>query len=153
VATAPDMHELARRGVACVVATRDGELRPAVARAWAPVLADDGGTLQLCVEAPAGSPTRANLEDGTPLAVTLVLPSSYVSIQLKGRVTAIAELDDADHARVAAHGDAFAAETAAVGLAESIARVLRGSAEYVRVDVALAERFDQTPGPGAGRRL
>jgi hypothetical protein len=147
------MHDLARRGVACVVATRDGELRPAVARAWGPVLADDGQTLTLCVEAPGGSPTRANLEDGTPLAATLTLPSSYVSIQLKGRVTAIAQLDDADRARVAAHGDAFAAEAAAVGLAEPIARTLRDDAEYLKVDVALTDRYDQTPGPGAGGRL
>jgi hypothetical protein len=152
VATAPDIHQLARQGVACVVGTRDGGLRPAVARAWAPVLAADGTTLSLCVEAPAGSPTRANLEDGTPLAATLVLPSSYVSIQLKGRVTALADLDDADRALVAAHADAFAAEAAAVGLAESIARALQDT-DYIKIDVALTERYDQTPGPGAGGRL
>jgi hypothetical protein len=152
VAAPPDIHELARQGVACVVATRDGQLRPAVARAWGLVLADDGAALTLCVEAPAGSPTRANLEEGTPLAATLTRPSSYISIQLKGRVAAVRELDDADRARVARHGDAFVEDTAVLGLPESIARSLQDS-DFVTVDVALTERFDQTPGPGAGGRL
>jgi hypothetical protein len=152
LAPPPDIEQLVRQGTAIVIATRDGELKPAVARGWGPRLSDDGGALTLCVEAPAGSPTRANLDDGSPAAITLTLPSTYSSLQLKGRVTALRELDAVDRERVARHGDAFVLDTSALGLPEAIARLLQDS-DFVTVDVALADRFDQTPGPGAGGRL
>jgi hypothetical protein len=148
----PDIDQLVRQGVAIVVATRDGELKPAVARAWAPELSDDGDALTICVEAPAGSPTRANLEDGSPAAITLTLPSTYSSMQVKGRVTAVRELDAADRERLARHADAFVLDTATLGLAERVARALQDT-DYLTIDVVLADRFDQTPGPGAGGRL
>ena len=44
------------------------------------------------------------------------------------------------------------AETALVGVPESIARALVGS-DLRTVTIEVAERFDETPGPDAGRRL
>jgi hypothetical protein len=152
LAPAPDIDQLVRQGVAIVIATRDARLRPAVARAWGPRLDGDGATLTLCVEAPEDAPTRANLADGTPAAINMTLPSTYSSIQVKGRVTAVRALDDDDRERIARHGDAFVLDTATLGLAERVARALQDT-DYVTVDVALHERFDQTPGPGAGARL
>jgi hypothetical protein len=152
LAATPDIDQLIRQGVAMVIATRDAQLRPAVARGWGPALSDDGRTLTLCVEAPDGAPTRANLADGAPAAINITLPSTYSSVQLKGQVVAVRPPDGEDRERIARHGDAFARDTATLGLPDRVARSLRDT-EFVTVDVALTERFDQTPGPGAGGRL
>jgi hypothetical protein len=152
VAPTPDIPELAGQGVAIVVATRDGELRPTIARAWGPRLSPDGAELTLCVEAAEDSPMRANLAAGSPLAVTLTRPSTYSSVQLKGQLTALREPDGAERERAAAHATGFVAEAATVGLPEAVGRALVGSALVTAV-MAVAERYDQTPGRGAGGRL
>ena len=148
----PNARELARQGVAVVVATRDAALRPAVGRAWGPVLSDAEDELTLCVEAAPGSPMEANLAAGSPLAATLSRPTTYSSIQLKGAVTQIRPPTDAELERVALHVDGFVVETAAVGLDPALARRLVGQS-LTMVVVAVSERYDQTPGSGAGARL
>jgi hypothetical protein len=144
--------ELIREGVAVVVGTRDASLRPAVTRGWGPSLRDDGAALTLIVDAPEGSPTRANLGGGSPVAVTLSRPTSYATIQLKGPVVKVREPSDAELASMRAHVEAFVIEAVAMGMQAAIARRIVGD-EMVVVEMAVAERYDQTPGPGAGRRL
>jgi hypothetical protein len=152
MAQPPDIGQLARQGVAVVVATADAALRPAVTRGWGPVLSEDGARLSLCVDAPEGSDTLANLRTGSALAVTLSRPTSYVTVQLKGSVAAVGAPGPDDLEAAERHADAFVAETGAVGLPEAIARAIVGSA-LVAVAIHVAERYDQTPGPGAGRAL
>jgi hypothetical protein len=152
VTDAPDIAALARLGVAVIVGTRDAELRPAVARAWGPVLSAEGTRLALCVEAPEASPTQANLLAGSPVAVTLSLPTTYSTVQLKGPVASVAPPDEEDLALVRAHREAFTAEVGALGVpAPVISRTFGDELLLVAVDVA--ERYDGTPGPGAGRAL
>jgi hypothetical protein len=148
----PDIGELAGQGVAVIVATRDGSLMPAVTRGWGPRLLEDGARLELCVDAPEGSATLENLRAGSPVAVTLSRPTSYLTVQLKGAVIAFGQPEpEAVHA-AHEHVEAFVAETSAIGVPEGIVRVLVGS-ELVGVAIEVAERYDQTPGPGAGLPL
>jgi hypothetical protein len=148
----PDIGELACQGVAVIVATRDPSLVPAVARGWGPRLHDGGARLELCVDAPEGSAMLENLRAGSPMAVTLSRPTSYLTVQLKGAVASFGA-PDAEALRVAGeHIEAFVAETTAVGVPEAIVRLL-ADAEVVAVAIDVAERYDQTPGPGAGRPL
>lgn len=149
---APDIRELARQGITVVVATRDEHLRPSVARAWGPLLSQDGAQLTLCVEAPDNSATEANLVAGSPLAATLTRPSTYTSVQLKGALSQVRPPLAAELERVAAHVDSFAIETAPLGLDPELARRLAGD-RLVTIVVEIAERYDQTPGSGAGARL
>lgn len=135
-----------------VLATRDETLRPTIARGWGPVLSAEGGELTLCVEAPSGSATERNLGVGAPIAVTLSRPTTYSSAQLKGVVAELRPADPAELERVAVHVDGFVVETATLGLDPSVTRRLPGHA-LVTVVVAVLERFDQTPGTGAGGRL
>lgn len=149
---APDIDELVRQGVAVIVATCDARHRPAVTKGWGPVLSADGALLTLCIDAPDGSDTRTNLAAGSPVAVTLSRPTSYVSVQLKGPLRTLADPDD--HAlRIAAeHVGAFVAETSTLGVPEALTRATVGD-ELVLVAFDVVERYDQTPGPGAGRSL
>jgi hypothetical protein len=149
---APDIDELVRQGVAVIVATCDAAHRPAVTKGWGPVLSADGALLTLCVDAPDGSDTRTNLAGGSPVAVTLSRPTSYLSVQLKGPPSTVQEPDE-DALRIAAeHIAAFVAETSALGVPEEVIRATVGE-ELVLVAVVVVERYDQTPGPGAGRSL
>jgi hypothetical protein len=136
-----------------VVATGDAGLRPAITRAWGPELSEDGDRLVLCVEAPEGSATWQNLAvDGGAVAVMFSLPSTYSSAQLKGTVLDRREPTAADLARAEAHLDAFAGEVELLGLPRDASlRFL--DPQLVAVVVGVTERWDQTPGPGAGDRL
>jgi len=147
-----DIGDLVREGVAVVVATRDAELRPELSRAWGPALSEDGERLTVSVEAPRGSATARNLVAGSPVVATLARLASRTTVQLKGAVVAVAPPDADRVAAVAAHADGFVAETAVVGVPEAIARGLIGP-ELLSVTIAVAERSDETPGPGAGRPL
>jgi hypothetical protein len=150
--TAADIAELARQGIAVIVATRDERLRPAVTRGWGPVLSEDGCRLTLCLDAPDGSDTVANLRAGSPLAVTLGRPSTYLTAQLKGPLLEFGAPDDDALRLVAEHMEAFVVETNPLGVAEPVVRATLGD-ELVAVAMEVAERYDQTPGPGAGRAV
>lgn len=53
---------------------------------------------------------------------------------------------------VAEHIDRFVLEAAAVGVSEAVARALVGP-DLMAVTIDVQERFDETPGSGAGRPL
>jgi Pyridoxamine 5'-phosphate oxidase len=139
-------------GPAVIVATRDENLRPEIVRGWAPELAADGTTATLCVGASRDSQTLANLRANGAIAVTAGLPTTYRMVQLKGRLTAMAEPSAEQLGRVEAHVAAFAAEVEPLGLTlEQAQRLI--TPEFVSVTFAVAEAYDQTPGPRAGARM
>jgi nitroimidazol reductase NimA-like FMN-containing flavoprotein (pyridoxamine 5'-phosphate oxidase superfamily) len=147
-----EVRELLASGVAVVVATCDARLRPAIARAWGISVSSDGTEATLCVSAPAGSKTRANLGSNAAIAVTCSQPSTYRTVQLKGRVVEIGGTSDEQLARVDAHVEAFSREAEAVGLPPGSGRRLADPG-LVSVSFAVSEVYDQTPGPRAGARL
>jgi len=137
-------------GVAIVVATRDQNLRPEVGRGWGPAV--DGTAVTLCVTSPAGFGTRANLESNGAIAVTCSLPTTYRSVQMKGAAVEVRDVSAADEARVDAHLDAFMTQVRQVGIPAEY-RLAAIVGPLFTVTFAVAELFDQTPGPGAGGRL
>jgi hypothetical protein len=129
---------------------------PEVCRGWGVGLAPDGSAIDICVYAHSGLRTLANLAENDHAAITLTSPSTYRSLQIKGRATVSAAGED-DLALVARHQRAFVEEVAAVGLsAESSARLFGAeadvSAAMARIRITVEAMFDQTPGPGAGGR-
>jgi hypothetical protein len=152
VAAEIDIADLTRQGVAVIVATRDAESRPELSRAWGPALSEDGARLTVCVEAAPGSAMARNLQSGSPVAAMLARLASDTTVQLKGQVAEVGTpTQDRLHA-VNEHVDGFVAETAAVGVPESIARGLVGS-DLLTVTIEVAERFDDSPGSRAGTPL
>jgi hypothetical protein len=139
-------------GVAVVVATRDAELRPEVARAWGPAFSAGRDTITLCIGAPPESRTRANLQEGRSIAATFSRPTTYRTVQIKGEVLGLEEPTPQQLARVDEHFSAFARETEQVGLSPDLIRRLVDPV-FVAVTFAVRELYDQTPGPNAGARL
>jgi hypothetical protein len=146
------VRELIAGGVATIVASRDERLRPSIGRGWAIALSDSGTEVTLCVEAPAGSRMHDNLQSNGAIAVTCSRPTTYRTVQLKGRVTTIAQPSAEQLAAVDRHAEAFSNEAEQVGLGpDSGVRLLdRGLAS---VSFKVAEVYDQTPGPSAGARM
>jgi hypothetical protein len=140
-------------GVAATVATRDADLKPAVTRAWGPQLSEDGRTLTLCVVAPPGSATRANLEENGAIAVGFSPPTIARAVQLKGAAVELREPRPDELARAERHFGAFCAQAEAIGFAGELARRLYNPPELLWVRLSIEQVFDQTPGPTAGRPL
>jgi len=149
----PELMEFVHGGVAVMVATRDDDLRLALARGWGPQISGDGRSASLCVEAPESSPTLANLKGNGAIAVTASPPMLATGIQLKGGVHAVRGPDSAELDRARQQLGAFTAGAEAVGVAPGLARRLFTASDLVVVSFSIDEVFDQTPGPGAGQRL
>lgn len=147
-----DIAALVGQGVAVMVATRDGELRPEVGRAWGPSLSEDGARLSVCVEGGPDSAMARNLEAGSPVAAMITRLAAVTSVQLKGRVVEVAAPTRDRLDAVADHVDRFVAETGMLGVSEATARAFVGP-ELLAVTMEVTERFDETPGAGAGRAL
>lgn len=139
-------------GVATIVATRDDHLRPSVTRGWGISVAAEGTELTLCVGAPSGSRTRANLQSNGAIAVTSSRPTTYRTVQLKGQVVAIVEPTQEQLEAVEAHVEAFSREAEELGLAPGSGRRLVDPG-LVAVSFSVHEVYDQTPGPNAGARI
>ena len=146
--------DLVRHGVAVVVATRDGALRPELGRAWGPTLSDDAEHLTVCVESPPGSVMARNLETGAPAAVTITRLASRATVRTAGPVVEVAAPAPDHREAVARHVEAFVAEMAAVGVPEALARAVVAP-DLVRVTIAVgaagaAARCDHSGGRGPG---
>jgi hypothetical protein len=144
--------ELIAGGVATIVASRDERLRPSIARGWAVTVSASRTEVTLCVEAPAGSRMRDNLQSNGAIAVTCSRPTTYRTVQLKGLVTMIADPSAKQLTAVDRHAQAFSSEAEQVGLGPGSGfRLL--DRELVSVSFKVAEVYDQTPGPSAGARM
>lgn len=138
-------------GVAVIVATVGSDGRPVITRGWGLRYEEASSTLTLAVTAPAGSPTLANLESNRAIAVTVSEPLTYRTVQLKGVVDHIGAPSQEDRTWAHEHLDRFVAEVAKLGITSGADKLFLGDLRLVRFPVA--EFFDQTPGPDAGRRL
>lgn len=144
--------------VSVLVGTRDSRLVPEITRAWGPSVSEDRRSVGLCVPLATSRKTLDNLEANGRIAVTFSLPTNYRTFQLKGRHAKTAEPDSTDLTVVERHRDAFAAVNAPLGqpreLVEAFWRAeIETAAVLVRILFVPEQVFDQTPGPGAGRRL
>ena len=147
-----DLAAFVRSGVAIVVATRDDDMTPEITRAWGADVVIDGASLTICVTAPPGSKTRANLEHNGAIAVNFTLPTTYRSAQMKGSVVDVHDPSPAELARVERHIELFVEQTEQVGLSAAGARQL-AERNLLAVTIAVRELYDQTPGPNAGKRM
>lgn len=143
--------------VSVLVGTRDSRLVPEITRAWGPKVSEEQ-SVSLCVPLATSRKTLDNLEANGQNAVTFSPPTNHRTFQLKGRHAKTAEPDSNDLNAVQRHRDAFSAVNAPLGQPREIVEAfwraeIETSAALVKILFLPEEVFDQTPGPGAGRRL
>jgi hypothetical protein len=157
VSISDELKALIEGPVSVLVGTRDSRLVPEITRAWGPKVSEDRRGVSLCVPLATSRKTLDNLEANAQIAVGFCFPTNYKTLQLKGRHARIAEPDSADLAIVERHRDAFATVNAPLGQPRQVVEAfwraeIETSAVLVKILFAPEQVFDQTPGPGAGRR-
>jgi hypothetical protein len=142
-------------GVSVVIGTRDERLVPEIVRAWGPHLNGARKTVRVCVPEATSVRTRTNLVGNGQIAVSFSLPSTYETVQLKGRHFATTEPTAEDLLRLDRHRELFARVNESFGVPRARVeafwrREIAGSPLFVTIHFAVHAVFNQTPGPAAG---
>lgn len=143
---------LLETGVSVMVGTRNASLMPECTRAWGIQVVSDRLAVKIFLSETFAGETIDNLRANGMIAVTCTRPTDHITCQLKGRVTAITRMTQAGRDRCRQWHHDFMAELKAVGVPPELpeAWIVEPT---VAVEFAVSEVFDQTPGPGAGRKI
>jgi hypothetical protein len=147
-----DVTTFVHSGVAVIVASANAELVPALTRGAAPRVAADRRTIDVFVGRAQSRVCLTNLAPGRPIAVTLVDPTDYGALQIKGLSAGHRDADDEDRDWHDRYWSLFMANMQRVGIVPARAKRLSVS-DIVRLTFAPTAIFHQTPGPGAGRQI
>ena len=152
VALPAELVDFVESGVSILVGTRDAQLRPEAVRAVGCTVGKDLRTLSIVLNAATSRRTIANLEAGSPMAVTFNRPIDHRSMQVKGPCLRLRTGTAADDEGARRYLAAFADALYLVGVSRATARRVRGVPCMV-AELEVRELFEQTPGPVAGNRL
>lgn len=143
---------LLHTGVSVMVGTRDAVLMPECTRAWGIRIAQDRGTVTILLAETFAGKTLDNLGENGMIAVTCSRPTDHLTCQLKGRVRSIKPVTSIDQELSRRWHRDFSAELNAVGGASILSEgwIVEPT---VAVDIDVTDVFDQTPGPGAGKKV
>ena len=135
-----------------MVGTRDGSLMPECTRAWGIHVEADRVSLTLFLAETFAGKTLDNLRDNGMIAVTCTRPTDHITCQLKGLVRSIKPVTPAQFSLSRHWHRDFTAELMAVGVSSTLTEgwIVEPT---VAVEIAVTDVFDQTPGPGAGKRV
>ena len=151
----PINEELARfleSGLAITVATRDGDLQPDGAWAWAVRVEGGGSHLTVFLHEDGAAAMVRNLEDHPEIAVVLDRPTSHRACQVKGVYVASRPAHPEEREEIARQVEAFRDDLGSIGLPAGLTAgwvLWPATALQIRV----TDVFEQTPGPGTGGRL
>jgi hypothetical protein len=138
--------------VAVHVATRDADLVPDEVMAAAAHVEPDGRRLTVFLPVATSETSLANLRENGAIAVVLSQPLTHRTVQLKGRAETIRPARDDERETVERGAAGFDAEVEAIGLPPAAVR-RRTKWPCQAVTFAVAEAYEQTPGPRAGEPL
>jgi len=144
--------ELIASGVDVYVGTRDGSLEPESMMAMGVRAHPDRATLTVHLPAALAEATRRNLEANGEIAVTLIRPSDFKAVQVKGRAGAIRPSNELDREIQSIFRAALVEQFETVGIPRSTTRRLVWWPSLA-VEVHVRDVFTQTPGPRAGEPL
>ena len=128
---------------------------PCMSRGLGCKVLDEGRRVGIFVGRSQARELLDNIRCSGRVANVFSLPSSNLTVQLKGVDARVLPCEEADLAIVSAHIDAFLEEVLPLGLSEAVVRAIFA---YRAEDVALvvytpSAGFSQTPGPQAGEPL
>lgn len=141
--------------VAISVASRDGSLTPSLARAYGCRVSADRRTVILFLSTARSESLLRDLRAAGPVAAVFTRPKTHQSMQLKATRADIRPLSPGDRELMHGWGANFDAEIRALGYKAHFADAFRQPThdDAVAVEFMPTAVFEQTPGPGAGKRL
>lgn len=138
--------------VAVHVGTRDAALVPDGVLGAAALPEPDGRRVTVYLPVATSATSVANLRENGAIAVTLSQPLTHRTVQLKGRAESIRPAREDEREAVERQAAGFDAEVVAIGLPpEAVRRRTRWPCHAVTF--AVAEAYEQTPGPNAGEPI
>ena len=135
-----------------MVGTRDASLMPECTRAWGIRIAADRGVVTVVLSETFAGKTIENLRENGRIAVTCTRPTDHFTCQLKGRVQSIKRATSADRDLSRRWHREFMAELTAIGVPSALSEAWIAE-PTLAVEITVTDVFDQTPGPGAGRKV
>lgn len=143
---------LVESGCALILGSIDPSGVPCAGRGWGLSTTDTPGHLRLLLDAD-DEVTLANLAVGAPIAVTAASIRTLEAIQFKGRIATSEAATPDDLAKADAYCNAMFTDINETDLTPlELVEELRPRA-FTACTLVVEERFDQTPGPGAGARV
>lgn len=143
-----DLRQLLCQGPSLMLATRDDRMSLELTRAAGARLGEDG-LLRMALPLPESRRAIWNLETNPVVALSVVLPTTYRNLQVKGRD--VHAIEWPGHEAIArAHGAAFRDEVIAVGIPATLAGSFLSLNRFATFAFTPSEIYEQTPGPSAG---
>ena len=139
-------------GISVLVGSRDARLMPDSVRAVGVRLESGGAEMAVFLPRVTSQTTLANLADNGRIAICFSRPVDHRSVQVKGRVLAIADATAADRKWIDRYRTELVQCWGWVGVpSRTTLRMVHWPCAAVRL--AIESSFVQTPGPGAGAPL
>jgi len=144
--------QLLETGVSILVGTRDASLMPECTRAWGIQVASRRNAVTILLSETFAGKTIDNLRTNGLIAVTCTRPTDHITCQLKGTVRTITATTAAEREHCRKWHREFVAELKAIGVPEQLpeAWIVEPT---LAVEFSVSAVFDQTPGPGAGKKI
>ena len=144
--------DLLETGVSVMVGTRDTSLMPECTRAWGIRVAADRCAVTVFLSEAIAGKTIENLRENGRIAVTCTRPTDHITCQLKGQVRSIKRAASAERDLSRRWHREFMAELTAIGVPSALSEAWIAEPTHA-VEIGVTDVFDQTPGPGAGRKV
>jgi hypothetical protein len=139
-------------GVSINVATRDDELQPEGAIAWAARVHDDRSHLTVFMPESSARAMLRNLKVHPLVAIVFDKATSHRACQVKGRFVSIRRTRVAEHAEVERQLDEFFVDLEMIGIPRAMTAGWK-IWPCMAIEMRVTQLFEQTPGPGAGEPL
>jgi hypothetical protein len=146
------LKEFLQAEVTTYVGTRAADLTPEVSMGWGIRVLEGGREVDIFIDRAAGARTLENLRTTRLIAVTCASAITFQTVQVKGLCTEIDSPSPDDLVWVNRHREAYAEAVRFRAIPPQVSRST-WSREVMRVRFLVNELFDQTPGPGAGKKL
>jgi hypothetical protein len=143
---------LLETGVSVMVGTRNSSLMPECTRSWGIRVGTKRDTVTIFLSKAFAGHTLENLRDNGQIAVTCTRPTDHVTCQLKGRLKSMKPAAAADRELSRRWHREFMAELKAIGVPSALSEAWI-TEPTVAVEISVSDVFDQTPGPGAGKKI
>ena len=142
-------------GVSIMLASRNAQMIPSIARAKGCAVVDLGTPkLRVFVSAAQAPDLIDDVKTSKMISVTFSVPSTHQSLQFKGNDAKVSTVADREHDLIDAYVQTFASSIGSLGFTEEFTRAFFASPrDEVAIEFTPTEGFEQTPGPAAGTRL
>lgn len=139
-------------GLAITVATRDADLWPDGAWAWAVKVHADRAHLTVFLHDASAAAMLANLERHPEIALVLDLPSTHRACQVKGRFVSSRKARAEERAVVERQVEGIRADLEVIGIPRAMSAAWQ-TWPCSALKVLVTDVYEQTPGPGTGEPL